>query len=95
MKRQQKNWKRFKYTLGRDSYQLVVNQESELYNEQLQGWLLVFFYVDRPFKKKKWDNLLQYKEASIGNIGKESSNIKNMKGKVSHVSVTWRKKGGN
>ena len=94
MKRQQKNWKRFKYILGRDSYQLVINQESELYNEQLQGWLLVFFYVDLPLKKK-WDNLLQYKEVSIGNIGRESSNIKNMKGKVSHVSMTWRKKGGN
>ena len=33
-------------------YKYVVSQESELYNEQPQGWMLVFFHVDLPFKKK-------------------------------------------
>ena len=70
MKRQQKNWKRFKYTLGRDSYQLVVNQESELYNEQLQGWLLVFFYVDLPFKKKSETICYSTKRQVLGILGK-------------------------
>ena len=33
-------------------YEYVVNQGSELYNEQPQGWMLVVFYVDLLFKKK-------------------------------------------